>query len=281
LDDLAFIIQELGGFPLRSSPGFETEATDAAEGRAVTVFGLTEPDAGSDIRALGTAATRVQGAWRLRGVKHFISNAPEADRAVVFARMHDGIGCFLVERPRAEAQRVAGHSIGRLILEDTPARLVSARGLALALATLERCRPTVACAAWGLARRAFDETCRHVTARVQFGAPLAALPVVRLRVAEMARELESMGLAALHACWRRDTAPPGTRTGYESAVGKVVATEGAARVVDKAVQLHGALGVEEDALIQRLSLALRPLRIYEGATDVLHALIADHWLQRP
>jgi acyl-CoA dehydrogenase len=142
--------------------------------------------------------------YQITGVKHYISNAPEADAAVVFARHDDGVGCFLVEGGLpATAQRVAGHSIGRLELRDTPARLVAARGFPLALGALERCRPTVGAAALGLARRAFDETCRHVSTREQFGAPLARLDVVRGRVAEMAVLLESAALACGHACWRR------------------------------------------------------------------------------
>jgi acyl-CoA dehydrogenase len=279
LTDLALIIQELGSWPLAQVPGFEAEVEDARAGRAVTVFALTEPEAGSDVRNVQTRAEPDGSGWRLTGLKHFISNAPEADRATVFARVGDSVGCFLVDRPPAEAQAVAGHSIGRLRFDRTPARLVAMRGLPLALGTLERCRPTVGAAALGMARRAIDETVRHVRARQQFGAPLADLPVVRLRVAEMALEWETAILATLHACWRRDTAGPSERTGYESAVGKIAATEAAQRIVDGAVQLHGALGVEEDYVVQQLYRDIRPLRIYEGATDVLLTLIATRWLE--
>lgn len=279
LTDLAFIIQELGGWPLSRAPGFEAEVEDVRAGRSIVAFALTEPGAGSDVRALSTTAVRHGDTYRLTGIKCFISNAPDAHAAVVFARHDDGIGCFFVENPPVSPQRVAGHSVGRLELADTPARLVSRRGLPLALGALERCRPTVGAAALGLARRAFDETVRHVSTREQFGAPLAVLPVVRQRIAEMALDLETATLAVLHGCWRRDTAPAAARTAYESAVAKVTATEAAGRVVDRAVQLHGALGVEEDSLVQRIWRELRPLRIYEGATDVLSIVIADHWLR--
>ena len=278
LDDLALIIQELGAVPLARAGGFDDVLAEARAGDSVLAFALTEPDAGSDVRALSTRAVETPSGWRLTGTKWFISNAPDADRAVVFARMGEGVGCFLVQDPPATAQRVSGHRIGRIDLHDTPARLVSPKGLPLALGTLERCRPTVGLAAWGMARRAFDETVRHLTTRVQFGAPLARLPVVQTRLAEMAVELETCALPALHACWRRDTASPGERTGYESAVGKVVATEAACRIIDAAVQLHGGLGVEEGSVVQRLYRDVRPLRIYEGATDVLLTLIAARWL---
>jgi acyl-CoA dehydrogenase len=279
LSDLAFIIQELGAHPLQLAGGFDDVVAEARGGRSVIAFALTEPEAGSDVRAMTTRASRHGEMYRLTGVKHYISNAPDADRATVFARLDDGIGCFLIENPPATAQRVAGHSIGRITLDDTPARLVSHKGLSLAFATLERCRPSVGLAAAGMARRALDETVRHVSTRRQFGAPLATLPVVQARIADMALELEPATLAALHACWRRDTAPPSARTGYESAVGKVSATEAAQRVVDLAVQLHGGLGVEEDSVVQQLYRDIRPLRIYEGATDVLKTVIAARWLE--
>jgi acyl-CoA dehydrogenase len=284
LTDLAFIIQELGTFPLRSAGGFDDVVEAARTGRSVVAFALTEPEAGSDVRALTTRATPDGAGYRLTGVKHFISNAPDADRATVFARLDTGegrdtIACFLVEDPPATPQKVAGHSIGRFDFVDTPARLVSTRGLGLAFGTLERCRPSVGLAAMGMAKRAFDETLRHVQTRRQFGAPLSAMPVVQARLADMALELEAGTLTALHACWRRDTAPPGARTGYESAIGKVTATEAAQRVIDAAVQLHGGLGVEEDSVVQQLYRDIRPLRIYEGATDVLKTVIAARWLE--
>ncbi|MEN9786571.1 MAG: hypothetical protein RLZZ299_1835 [Pseudomonadota bacterium] len=278
LDDLAFIIQELAGYPLQASGAAPELLAAARRGERVLCFALTEPDAGSDVRAITTRAVKHGEMYRLSGLKHWISNAPEADSAVVFARHDDGIGAFLVERPVVEAQDVAGHVIGRIRLEDTPARLLSLRGLPLALGALERCRPTVGAAALGLARRALHETCAHVRGRSQFGAPLASLDVVRARVATMALDVEAAALACAHACWHRDHAPPEGRTGYTSAVGKVAATEAAQRVIDTAVQLHGAAGVDGASRVQSIWRAARPLTIYEGSTDVLHTLVASRWL---
>lgn len=279
LTDLAYIVQELGLFPLENATGFEREIGEARTGTSIIAFALTEPGAGSDVRAVSTRADRQGEGWVLTGEKCFISNAPECDRAVVFARAGETVSAFLVDGPRTSAQAVSGHSIGRIHLDQTPARMISPKGFALAFGTLERCRPTVACAAFGMARRALDETVHHVKARVQFGAPLADLPVVRHRIAEMALGLETIGLAAANACWARDNAAPGARTGYDAAIGKVLATETAQRVIDMAVQLHGSLGVEESSVVQALYRDIRPLRIYEGATDVLMTVIASHWLE--
>jgi acyl-CoA dehydrogenase len=282
LTDLAFVIQELGCTPLESAGALPEVVAAARRGDRVLAFGLTEPGAGSDLKALATEARQVGGEWRLRGTKHFISNAPDCDGAVVFARVHGGsslsegaVAAFFVDAPATSEQQVAAHRIGRLHLDDTPATLVSAKGYALAFGTLERCRPSVGAAAVGMGARALDETVGFVKHRVQFGAPLADLPVVRHRLAEMAIELEVATLATLHACWRRDAAAPGERTGASSAIGKVVATESAQRIIDTAVQLHGGVGVEEGSVVEGLYRAIRPLRIYEGATDVLHTVIAD------
>lgn len=275
LTDLAFVIQELGCTPLERAGALPEVVAAARAGHRVLVFGLTEPTAGSDVRGIQTRATPDGAGWRLTGTKHFISNAPDCDGAVVFAEHGGQVGCFFVDRPPTSAQAVAAHSIGRLELDGTPAVRIAERGFGLAFATLERCRPSVGAAAVGLAARALDETVRHVQARHQFGAPLAALPVVRLRVAEMAVELELATLATLQACWKRDAAAPGERTAASSAVGKLAATEAAQRVIDTAVQLHGGAGVEEGSVVEELYRAVRPLRIYEGATDVLYTVIAD------
>ncbi len=274
LTDLAFVIQELGCTPLETAGVLPEVVAAARSGQRVLAFGLTEPGAGSDVRAVATTATPDGDGWRLTGTKHFISNAPDCDGAVVFARTPTGVAAFFVDHPATEAQGVASHSIGRLLLSHTPATLVSPRGFALAFGTLERCRPSVGAAAVGLAARALAETVAHVRGREQFGAPLAELPVVRLRLAEMKNDLDIAALATLHACWTRDQAQ-GARVGPVMAFGTVVATEAAQRVIDTAVQLHGGSGVEEGSVVEMLYRAVRPLRIYEGATDVLLGVIGE------
>ncbi len=283
LDDLAFICQELGGFPLARTGTEDVILDRARKGEVVLCFAMTEPDAGSDVGAMTTRAEPDGHVFRLTGLKHLISNAPDAHHAVVFARLPDRAGpgkiaAFIVDDPVAEPQLVSGHSIGRIVLDATPARLIAERGGALALATLERCRPTVGLAAWGLARRGFDVTVERLKERRQFGAPLANQPVIQARVAEMALDLEQAALTALWACWSRDVTPADQRTAYMSAVGKLTATEACGRVLDQCVQLWGGLGVTEESLVQQLWRDARPLRIYEGATDVLKTVIAERWL---
>lgn len=278
MDDLAFIVQELGGFPLEKSGAEPAILARARAGDSVVCFAMTEPDAGSDVAAMTTVAEPDGHQFRLTGLKHYISNAPEADHAVVFAKLDQKIAAFMVDSPVTEPQHVSGHSIGRVVLDATPARLLASRGGALALATLERCRPTVGLAAWGLARHGFDHTLDRLKSRSQFRRPLAAQPVVQSRIADMALDLEQAALTALWACWTRDVTPVEQRTGYTSAIGKLTATEACGRVLDQCVQLHGGAGVEETSVIQTLWREARPLRIYEGATDVLKTVIAERWL---
>ena len=116
LDDLAFVIQELGGFPLAKTDTEGSVLEAARRGEAVLCFAMTEPDAGSDLAGMTTIAEPDGHHWRLTGIKHYISNAPEADHAVVFAKVGAGgdaksagrIAAFFVENPTTEAQSVSG-----------------------------------------------------------------------------------------------------------------------------------------------------------------------------
>lgn len=254
LADLAFAMQGLGSHPIVLAGS--AEARDAwlprvVSGDAVAAFALTEPEAGSDLGGLATRAVRDGDTYVLDGHKTFISNAGVADVYTVFAVTAPNapkrrLSAFVVpaDAPGLEArpQRVlGGHPIGDVLLRGVrvpaSARLgEEGGGLALALATLHRFRPTVGAAALGFAQRALDETVRHVRARRQFGAPLAELAVVQTLVAEMACDVESARLlvyraanAADHAAGSDDRAARAevARTG---SMAKLCATEAAQRV---------------------------------------------------
>jgi acyl-CoA dehydrogenase len=123
-----------------------------------------------------------------------------------------------------------------------------------------------------MASRALAETVARVTTRRQFGAPLAEQQMVRAYLAEMATELEASRLLVARAAHRRDTT--GERVTVEAAMAKMHATEAAQRIIDKAVQLHGGLGVIEGTEVERLYREIRPLRIYEGTTEIQKLVIA-------
>jgi len=291
--DSIFAVQGLGSFPiaLAGSDAMKRSHLPAAvRGDRIAAFALTEPEAGSDVASMRTTATRDGSGWLLDGEKVYISNVGIADHYVVFAnadpsRGKKGISAFVVPRDAPgltlEAIPLAmAHPLGRVRLRGCAvgddARLGEVgEGLSIALRTLDAFRITVGAAAVGMARRALDLATAHVKKRVQFGAPLADLQQVQAMVADMATELDAARLLVVRAAWARDrAAASGARTTTEAAMAKMFATEAAQRIVDRALQLHGGSGIEGDSEIWHLYQEVRPLRIYEGATEVQKVVIA-------
>jgi acyl-CoA dehydrogenase len=296
LCDLAFAMQGLGthAITLRGDAAQRARwLPEVAAGRAVAGFALTEPGAGSDLGRLACTARREGEHYVLSGRKAFISNAGVADVYTLFAvtspdAARRRLSAFILPADTpgvgVVAQRVlGGHPIGELHLDGV--RLPSSsrigdegEGLAIALAVLQRYRPTVGAAAVGMAQRALDETLLHTRARVQFDRPLAEQPVVAAMLADMACEVEASRLLVYRAAAAADAgAPRGelTRTG---SMAKLMATEAAQRVIDRGVQLHGGRGVLLDGVLARLYEDVRSLRIYEGATEIHRALVARELL---
>jgi acyl-CoA dehydrogenase len=146
--------------------------------------------------------------------------------------------------------------------------------MAAALGTLHRFRTTVGAAAVGFAQRALDESVAHVKAREQFGAPLAALQAVQMRIADMTCDVEASRLLVYRAAALADGGGARAAVGRAGSMAKLVATESAQRVIDHAVQLHGGRGVDVSSPVARLYQEIRALRIYEGTTDVQKMLVA-------
>ena len=286
--DALFAVQGLGIYPLwRADRGhFSDLIRRAVRGEEVMAFALTEPGAGSDAAALETRAEPDGDGYRLVGDKTLISNAPIATHFVVFATVDPdagkrGITAFLVDAqsPGLEVTPTSvtvDHPIGDVGLRGVRVGAGAVvgevgGGLALALGGLERFRVTVGAAAAGMARRALDETLARVRERRQFGAALAEQPVIQAELADMATELDAARLLVLRAAWDLDhnDRPPPTA----SAMAKLFATEAAQRVIDRAVQLHGGLGVTRGHVVETLYRAIRPLRIYEGTSQILRHVI--------
>jgi acyl-CoA dehydrogenase len=170
----------------------------------------------------------------------------------------------------------AAHPIGALELRgvEVPA---SARigdvgqGMRLALQTLDAFRVSVGAAAVGMARRAFDEALGFVTRRSQFGKLLSEQPLVQAHLADMIVDLDAARLLVLRAAYEKDT--KGGRVTTEVSIAKLGATEAAQRVIDRAVQLFGGRGVMAGAIVEHLYRAIRPLRIYEGTSEIQRTII--------
>jgi acyl-CoA dehydrogenase len=145
-------------------------------------------------------------------------------------------------------------------------------GFKIAMATLDVFRSTVGAAALGFARRALAEALGHVSRRKMFGGTLADLAMTQAAIADMVADVDGAALMVYRAAWTKDQGA--ARVTREAALAKLVATEAAQRVVDRAVQLHGGLGVTKGARVEALYRDVRALRIYEGASEVQKLIIA-------
>ena len=142
--------------------------------------------------------------------------------------------------------------------------------------TLDVFRTSVAAAALGFARRALEEGLSQSKERAMFGATLADLPLTQAKLANMACTVDSSALLVYRAAWERDQGRTITR---EAAMAKLMATEGAQRVIDAAVQLHGGRGVRRGEIVESLYREIRALRIYEGASEVQQLIIGRDLLK--
>ena len=296
LADSVFALQCLGSMPLVIA-GSEAQKSqwldDVLQGRAMAAFAMTEPDAGSDVASMKTTAVRDGDHYVLNGEKHLITNAGVADFYSTFAVTDPdagsrGLTCFLIPADTQglifDAPQVLSepHPLGRLRFESCRVRSdqvlgTVGKGFHIGMATLDRLRPTVAGAACGMAKRALDEAVHHARTRHQFGKRLADQPIIQSKLAEMAIQLAAARLLVYRSAWEKDRGT--ARITTEAAMGKAYATEAAQRIIDQAVQIHGGRGVLMDSMVDRLYRAIRPLRIYEGATEVQHLIIAKELLK--
>lgn len=290
LADFAFAMQGIGSGPITffGTPAQkEKYLKRVADGSAIAAFALSEPDAGSDAAALTCEARFDGSSYVINGEKTWISNGGIADFYVVFARTAEapgarGITALIVE-PNAPGFRVAErlnimapHPLARLSFADCRVP-VSQRigqpgeGFKISMATLDVFRASVAAAAVGFARRALDLALQRATSRKMFGQMLADFQLTQAKLAAMATGIDAAALLTYRAAWLRDQ---GHRITVEAAMAKMTATETAQQVIDAAVQIFGGRGVISEEPVERLYREIRPLRIYEGATEVQQLIIA-------
>ncbi len=295
LADFAFAMQGLGSGPLSlfGSPQHQEQyLMPASRGKKLAAFALSEPEAGSDVAALSTTARMDGHDYILNGTKTWISNGGIADFYTVFARTGEapgarGLSCFVLDAdtPGFEVtdriDLIAPHPLATLQFSNCRIprqNLVGERGqgFKIAMATLDVFRATVGAAALGFARRALDETVRHVKRRKLFGGTLADLQLVQGKVADMAVDVDAGALLVYRSAWTKDCAAE--RVTREASMAKLFATEAAQRVIDAAVQLHGGHGVVRGNIVESLYRDVRALRIYEGASEVQQTIIARQTL---
>ena len=288
--ETALAMQGLGAYPILESGSPELAAEwipRVAAGEAVAAFALSEPEAGSDAAALSMSAELDGDTYLLSGQKTWISNAPDADIYTVFARTSGdrgaaGVTAFAVpgdaEGLSGEAlDLIAPHPIGRLEFDGVavPADHVLGEvdhGFRVALQTLSRFRPSVGAYAVGMAQAAVEASQRHVDERQAFGGKLRDLQVVAHKLAAMAVAVHTARLVVFDAAAAFDRGED--RLAFRSSAAKLHATETAQRVVDDAIQLHGAVALQRGHRLELLYREVRAPRIYEGASDIQLEIIA-------
>lgn len=296
LADFAFAMQGLGSGAI--SLGGNTQLQQrylpaVASGQAIAAFALSEPDAGSDVAALNCSAVAQNDHYVLNGHKTWISNGGLADFYCVFVRTDPqagsrGITAFVVDAdtPGLHIERridvISPHPLALLRFDDcrVPASNMLGglnQGFKLAMRTLDVFRCSVAAAALGFARRALSESMAHARGRTMFGQTLADFQMTQAAFGDMAAHIDSSALLTYRAAWMRDQTE--RMPTAETAMAKMVSTESAQWVIDRALQMFGGLGVERGHIAERLYRDIRALRIYEGATEVQKLIIARELLK--
>lgn len=296
LADFAFAMQGLGSGAISiagSDALREKYLPRVASGDAIAAFALSEPDAGSDVAAMSCEAVLDGDHYVLNGEKTWISNGGIADFYCVFVRTGEapgarGITGFVVDADTPGlniAERIdviAPHPLARLHFDNCRVPVSQrlgegGQGFKIAMMTLDIFRASVAAAALGFARRALQEGLARAKSRKMFGQTLGDLQLTQAALGDMAMEIDAAALLTYRAAWMRDVQKQ--RTTREAAMAKMAATESAQRVIDRALQMFGGLGVKSGEPVEKLYREIRALRIYEGATEVQKLIIARELLK--
>ena len=281
----------LAGTPLQR----ERYLLPCVRGERIDCLAMTEPGAGSDVRAIRTRATRDGDGWRIRGSKHFISHADEADFVILLARTgtdDDGratMSIFLVDLDTPGValhdgyRNVSHRGYTNSILDFDDAYVAGdallgeeGQGFALAGTWLGSTRLQVAATCLGRAERALELSVTHAAHREQFGQPIGRFQGVGFKLADMATELRSAELLTLNTAWRYDQ---GTATDADIAMAKLKATEMLAMVADEAIQIHGGMGLMDELPLERIWRDARIERIWDGTSEIQRHIIARSMLR--
>jgi alkylation response protein AidB-like acyl-CoA dehydrogenase len=271
-----------------------------ADGSQRAAFGLSEPQAGSDVMGMRTKAVRDGGGWVLSGTKCWMSGVVQADWYCVFAktsadvgeRRHDAITCFVVERAWDGVEvgtldrkmGVRGVDTGELLLNDVcvPDENVVGEvgGFRLAMLGLNSMRPVVAARGIGLAEGALMYATEYVQERHAFGQTIADFQGIQWEIARLATEIEAARLLTYRAAWRADRGEFDKPWVPELSMSKYYATELAVRASNVSLQLLGAAGYMKDHPTELYYRDAKQLTIVEGTSQVQLGLIAKGVLDR-
>jgi len=288
--DVAVSMQGIGGYPvlLSGQPHqIERWLEPMRRGMAVAGFALTEPEVGSDAAAIQLRARPDADGWTLHGYKKWITNAPDADFYVTFARTTQnarsrGVTAFLVPADReglsgVPIEFITDHPIGTLTFDGVHVDRADVigevdRGFVAAMTTFDLFRPSLGAAAVGMGQAALDAVVERTATRSAFGRPIGSNQAVAHALADVATRLEASRHLVDAAATAYEARDP--RVTVKAAMAKVFATEAAQAAIDTAIQFHGASGLEAGHLLEGLYREVRATRIFEGASEIQRDLIA-------
>jgi glutaryl-CoA dehydrogenase len=257
-----------------------------AAGDTIGCFGLTEPDHGSDPGSMKTRAERDGDDWILRGTKMWITNAPVADVAVIWARTSEGIRGFIVpmDTPGVTANEIhhklslRASSTGEIVLDEVrlpaSAQLPEAVGLKAPLSCLTEARFGIAFGALGAARECLETAIAYSVSREQFGKPIAGFQLTQAKLADMALELQKGYLLALHLAKLADAHQLRPE---QVSVGKLNNVREAIAIARTCRTILGANGISLEYPVLRHANNLESVLTYEGTAEV-HQLVIGQQL---
>ena len=263
------------------------------DGSLIGAHAITEPGSGSDTFAMRTRAERASGGWRLHGTKTFISNAPVADLAIVFAvtdpvkGFHGGITAFLLNRgmpgfssgQKMEKLGLRTSQIGELVLEDAlvpeDAVLGQVGGGAAVFATaMDWERVLLVAAHLGTMQRLLETSVSYARTRSQFGQQIGKFQAVAHKVSDMKVQLEAARLLVYQAAWRLAHARSAS---LDASIAKLFVSESLLKSALEAVQLHGGYGFMVEFEVERILRDAVGATIYSGTSEMQRNIIA-RWL---
>lgn len=258
-------------------------------GEYIGCWALTEPGTGSDASAQKTTAKLVGDHYILNGTKQFITNATDADVAVIMAMTdmslgRKGISCFIVEKgtPGYSVSKVEkklgmrGSPTASLTFEDCKIPVenmigAEGEGYKQALMTLEGGRLSIGALALGIAQSAFDAALTYAKQREAFGQPIGKFQMIQAYLADMSTYISAARLMLYHAAWMKDH---GKRVTLEGSQAKLYASEIASKVCNLCVQIHGGYGYIVDFPAERFLRDAKLCEIGEGTSEIQRLLIA-------
>jgi alkylation response protein AidB-like acyl-CoA dehydrogenase len=285
------VSSHLGTYPIHAfgtRDQQERYLVPALSGEKVSAFGLTEPDAGSDVRGIKTRAVKTDGGWLLKGRKTFITNAPIADFMIVVAYTDpsagtEGMGLFVLDLPadgvsisRLEKMGNLSSEVAEVGLDDVfvpdDGLIGEERGAFKKVMTnLGIGRVVVSGGAIGIAQAALDLAFAYAAEREAFGRPIGANQGVSFPLARATASVEAARLATYKAAWLFDE---GRNPVEEVSIAKLLAAEAALEAVDVAVRVFGGYGYMRDYPVERLYRDARYFAIVEGTSEIHQRVIA-------